>query len=143
MAWYYKRTKEVHEMHKIAYEAAKNCDTLEQFMELMEHHPHWMDISGVPVPEARKDWIIQYWQATVRPMWEVIDLSGMKLAQFAREFYIPKRTVEDWKAGKRPILPYTKMLIQEALGIFQRHPPREAYTGILSDEDLTEAMKNL
>ena len=130
-------------MHKIAYEAAHNCDTLEQFMELMLHHPFWMDVSGKKIPEARKDWIIQYWQAVHRPMSEVIELSGMKLAQFAQEFYIPKRTVEDWKAGKRPILPYTKMLIQESLGIFQRHPPREAYTGILGDAELAEAIKNL
>lgn len=130
-------------MHYLAYEAAQNCDTLEQFLDLMTHHPHWMDISGAAVPEARTDWLIQYWQAMNRPMKEVMELSGLGVARFAREFYIPKRTVEDWKAGKRPPLPYTKMLIQEALGIFQRHPPREAYTGILSDDDLTEAMKNL
>ena len=130
-------------MHKIAYEAAHKCDTLEQFMELMLHHPFWMDVSGKKVPEARKDWIIQYWQAIHRPMREVLEISGMGVAKFAKEFYIPKRTVEDWKAGKRPPLPYTKLLIQESLGIFQRKPPREAYTGILADEDLAEAMKNL
>ena len=130
-------------MHKIAYEASQNCDTLDQFMSVMLHHPHWMDVSGKKVPEARKDWIIQYWQAIHRPMREVLEMSGMGVAKFAREFYIPKRTVEDWKAGKRPPLPYTKLLIQESLGIFQRKPPREAYTGILADEDLAEAMKNL
>lgn len=130
-------------MHKIAYEAAHNCDTLEQFMELMLHHPFWMDVSGKKIPEARKDWIIQYWQAVHRPMSDVIELSGMTLAQFAQEFYIPKRTVEDWKAGKRPPLPYTKLLIQESLGIFQRHPPREAYTGIMKEKDLADALKKL
>lgn len=130
-------------MHYTAYEAVNNCDTLEQFLELMTHHPHWMDISGASVPEARTDWLIQYWQAVNRPMREIMELSGMGVTKFAHEFYVPKRTVEDWKAGKRPPLPYTKLLIQEALGIFQRHPPREAYTGILSEDDLTEAMKSL
>ena len=130
-------------MHTIAYEAAQKCDTLEQFMDLMLHHPFWMDVSGKKIPEARKDWIIQYWQAVHRPMCDVIELSGMNITQFSKEFYIPRRTVEDWKAGKRPILPYTKMLIQESLGIFQRKPPRKAYTGILKENELQKAIKNL
>ena len=130
-------------MHKIAYEVSQKCDTLDQFMEFMLHHPFWMDVSGKKIPDARKDWIIQYWQAVNRSVPEIIEISGFSLAAFAREFYIPKRSVEDWKSGARKCALYTKLLLQESLGIFQRKPPREAYTGILKDAELAEALKNM
>ena len=130
-------------MHLIAYEVSQKCDSLEQFLEVMTHHPHWMDVSGKKIPTERTDWLIQYWQAVNRSAREIIELSGYSNVKFANEFYIPKRTVEDWKSGARNCLPYMRLLLQESLGIFQRRPPREAYTGILKDEELSKAIKNL
>lgn len=119
-------------MHLYAYEAAGNCDTLEQFLELLTHHIGWLDVSGKPVPPARTDWLIQYWQAYHRTPREIVELSGKTMKDFAKEYYIPLRTVEDWCAGRRNCATYTRLLLQESLGIFQKRPPREAYTGVIA-----------
>lgn len=46
---------------------------------------------------------------------EIRTLSGLTQAAFADKYQIPKRTIEDWEAGRRSCPIYTQNLLQEAV----------------------------
>jgi hypothetical protein len=66
------------------------------------------------------DYCGKLWDSAHMPVREIKEASGMSQLKFAERFCIPRRTVEDWCAGKRECPDYLRLLIMEALGIVSR-----------------------
>lgn len=60
------------------------------------------------------------WDAAHMTIREIKDHSNMSQIKFAERFCIPRRTVEDWCAGKRECPDYTRLMMMEALSIVSR-----------------------
>ena len=78
----------------------------------------WGDSTDAAVPQARMDAIGAIWDAVNRTMREIVSAAGMTQAAFAEHFCIPRRTVEDWCRGVRECPLYTRLLMQQCLGLF-------------------------
>lgn len=57
--------------------------------------------------------------AVHRTIREIVEASGLSQAAFARRYCIPKRTVENWCSGVNDCPLYTRLLLQESLGLLQ------------------------
>ncbi len=57
--------------------------------------------------------------AVHRTLREIVEASGLSQAAFARRYCIPKRTVENWCSGVNDCPLYTRLLLQESLGLLQ------------------------
>jgi DNA polymerase-1 len=66
------------------------------------------------------DYSGKLWDAAHMSVRQIKEASGMSQLKFAERFCIPRRTVEDWCAGKRECPDYLRLLIMEALGIVIR-----------------------
>lgn len=76
----------------------------------------WGD-DGEDIPAQRLDELTQIWDAANRPVDQILAVSGLSQANFYRRFLIPRRTLQDWCAGKRPCPIYTRMMFQQLLGL--------------------------
>ena len=55
--------------------------------------------------------------AFTRPFRDIVDATGLSQAKFARLYNIPRRTVENWCSGSRECPLYTRLLLQEVIGL--------------------------
>lgn len=81
----------------------------------------WGDAPDSPIPPDRPDQLRTIYTAATRTMREIISAAEMTQAAFAEHFCIPRRTVEDWCRGVRECPLYTRLLMQQCLGLFD--PP--------------------
>ena len=51
---------------------------------------------------------------------EICAAANLTQSALATRFGIPKRTVEDWCAGKRSCAPYIRRMMMECLGLLQK-----------------------
>lgn len=66
------------------------------------------------------DTLRSIYTAVHRTLREIIEASGLSQAAFARRYCIPKRTVENWCSGVNDCPLYTRLLLQESLGLLQK-----------------------
>lgn len=78
----------------------------------------WDDAPGAPIPPERLDQLRSIYAAASYTVREIVAAAGMTQAAFSRRFCVPLRTVESWCAGCRECPLYTRLLIQQALGLF-------------------------
>ena len=69
-----------------------------------------------------KEWLKQIYTAVHRPVKDIAKDSGMSQSGLARCFGIPRRTMEDWCRGRYTCPLYTRMMMQEILGLVKRKP---------------------
>lgn len=81
----------------------------------------WDDAPDSPIPPERPERLRAIYTAATRTMRETVSAAGMTQAAFAEHFCIPRRTVEDWCRGARECPLYTRLLMQQCLGLFD--PP--------------------
>lgn len=60
------------------------------------------------------------WDAAHMDVKSICRAANLTQAALAARFGIPKRTVEDWCAGKRQCAPYIRLMMCECLGLIQR-----------------------
>ena len=60
------------------------------------------------------------WDAAHMTVRELCTAAGLTQTDFAVRFCIPKRTVEDWCAGKRTPPDYLRLMIADAIGLLPR-----------------------
>lgn len=80
----------------------------------------WGDSEGINVPTARVEQLGQIWDATHRSIKEIAATAGMSCRKLAERFCIPFRTMENWGSGANECPPYTRLMMQECLGLY--HP---------------------
>lgn len=83
----------------------------------------WDDTPDAPIPPERLDQLRSIYAAASRTVREIVAAVGMSQAAFAERWCIPRRTVEDWCRGVAKCPLYTRLLIQQCLGLFT--PPVE------------------
>lgn len=57
---------------------------------------------------------------------EIVAASGLTQRAFAERFAIPLRTVENWCTGQRECPVYTRLMMQECLGLLHRCAKEES-----------------
>ena len=80
----------------------------------------WGDADGAGIPAERIAAVGMIWGAYHRSIKEISADAGLSCRKLAERFCIPYRTVEDWSAGKRDCPVYTRLMIQECLGLLTR-----------------------
>lgn len=75
------------------------------------------DPEGSDIPATRLDQLGQIWDATHRTVKEIAAATGLSCRQLAERFGIPYRTMENWSAGNRECNLYTRLMMQECLGL--------------------------
>lgn len=83
----------------------------------------WDSAPDASIPPARLENLRSIYTAATRTTKEIVSLSGLSQAAFAERWYIPRRTVEDWCRGIAKCPLYTRLLIQQCIGLFT--PPVE------------------
>ena len=78
----------------------------------------WDGAPDAPIPPDRLDQLRSIYAAASRTVREIVAAVGMTQAAFAERFCVPRRTVEDWCRGITKCPMYTRLLIQQSLGLF-------------------------
>ena len=78
----------------------------------------WDDTPDAPIPPERLENLRNIYTAAARTPKEIVSLSGLSQAAFAERWCIPRRTVEDWCRGIAKCPLYTRLLVQQSLGLF-------------------------
>lgn len=79
----------------------------------------WGD-DAAEIPAGRIEWLRQIWAATHRSVKEICKLAGMSQNAVADHFGIPRRTFGNWCTESRECPEYTKLMMQELLGLYRR-----------------------
>ena len=87
---------------------AMRCETVEEFLEIQSEDP--------------KEWRRQIYAAVYRSVKDIAKEAGMPQSRLAEYFCIPRRTMEDWCRGVAKCPVYTRMMMQEVLGLVKREP---------------------
>lgn len=80
----------------------------------------WGDSEDDAIPADRIDALGDIWDACHRSIKAIAADANMSGRKLAERFCIPYRTVEDWSAGKRECPIYTRLMMQECLGLLRR-----------------------
>ena len=84
----------------------------------------WGDSEESGVPADRITAIGDLWDALHRNVREISEAAGLSNRKLAERFCIPYRTMENWCGGKNDCPLYTRLMMQECLGLLQiRHDP--------------------
>lgn len=78
----------------------------------------WDDTPDAPIPPERLENLRAIYTAATRAVREIVAAVGMSQAAFAERWCIPRRTVEDWCRGIAKCPLYTRLLMQQGMGIF-------------------------
>ena len=70
------------------------------------------------IPEHRINEIGNIWDACNRSVKDICRDAGLSQRKLAEKFYIPYRTMENWCTGKRECPIYTKLMMQQILGLY-------------------------
>lgn len=77
----------------------------------------WGAPETADIPTARVKELEQIWDACHRAVKEIAADAGLSQRKLAERFGIPYRTVENWCGGQNACPLYTRLMIQECLGL--------------------------
>lgn len=103
--------------------AVADCSDPDAYVSDLALSTIWDDTPDAPIPPERLDQLRSIYAAASRTVREIVAAVGMSQAAFAERWCIPRRTVEDWCRGIAKCPLYTRLLIQQCLGLFT--PPVE------------------
>lgn len=72
------------------------------------------------IPAQRIEQLGNIWDTAHATIRDIRKHTGLTQAAFAKRFCIPKRTLEDWERGVRSCADYTRLLLAQATGFYQR-----------------------
>lgn len=79
----------------------------------------WGDPEGADIPADRIEQLSQIWDACHRSVKEIAAAAGLSCRKLAERFCIPYRTIENWSSGSRECPLYTRLMMQECLGLLE------------------------
>lgn len=77
----------------------------------------WGDPEGADIPATRIEKLGQIWDASRRTVKEIAAAAGLSCRKLAERFGVPYRTVENWCGGTNACPLYTRLMMQECLGL--------------------------
>lgn len=80
----------------------------------------WGDAPENDIPSDRLEALGEIWDAAHRSVREIAAAAGLSHRKLAERFCIPYRTMENWCVGSRDCLDYTRLMMQECLGLLHR-----------------------
>ena len=72
------------------------------------------------IPDGRIEWLRRVWEAAHRSVKDICRDAGMTQTAAADYFNVPQRTFGNWCTGSRECPAYTRLMMQEILGLFHR-----------------------
>ncbi len=84
----------------------------------------WSDANGAEISTEFQETLRSIYTAATRTVREIVGASGLTQAAFAERWCIPLRTVENWCTGRRECPLYTRLMMQQCMGVFV--PPIES-----------------
>ena len=79
----------------------------------------WED-EAEEIPSDRIEWLGQLWDAVHRSVKDICRDAGMTQTATADYFSVPQRTFGNWCTGSRECPTYTRLMMQEILGLYHR-----------------------
>lgn len=79
----------------------------------------WEGSNGDDIHEERVHAVGQIWDAVHRSVPEIASAAGLSNRKLAERFCIPYRTIENWCGGKNECSLYTRVMMQECLGLLR------------------------
>lgn len=76
------------------------------------------DDDGQDIPEDRIAEIGDIWDVAHLTIYDIRQHTGLSQAKFAIRFCIPRRSVEDWESGTRHCPDYLRLLLAQAVGLY-------------------------
>ena len=104
--------------YNTAVSEVSNYADIDSYLSDMALSSIWGAPEGSPIPEQRIRDLSQIWDAANRSMKDIAAASGLSQRKLAERFCIPYRTMEDWCRGARECPLYTRLLMQQCLGLF-------------------------
>lgn len=80
----------------------------------------WGDAPDAAIPDDRLQQLGQLWDAAHLTVKEIRAATGLSQAAFAQRFLIPRRTVENWESGTNTCPVYVRLLLAQAVGLYER-----------------------
>lgn len=80
----------------------------------------WGDAPDAAIPDDRLQQLGQLWDAAHLTVKAIRAATGLSQAAFAQRFCIPRRTVENWEAGTNTCPVYVRLLLAQAVGLYER-----------------------
>lgn len=80
----------------------------------------WGDAPDAAIPDDRLQQLGQLWDAAHLTVKEIRAATGLSQAAFAQRFCIPRRTVENWESGTNTCPVYVRLLLAQAVGLYER-----------------------
>lgn len=108
--------------YAICVAEAANYESLQSYVSDMISSI-WGDAPGEPIPPGQLDQLRSIYVAVSRPVREIVATAGMTQAAVTERLCIPRRTLQDWCRGVRECPLYTRLMMQQCLGIFA--PPTQ------------------
>lgn len=105
-------------MNDLDFGLAVQC--AEQYADLDEYLRCMTADHGFPEDENVVRWLTQIHAAVNRSVKDIAKAAGMAQYKLAKYFCVPRRTMEDWCRGISRCPTYTRLMMQEALGLVQR-----------------------
>lgn len=78
----------------------------------------WDDDDNQDIPEERIAEIGGIWDVAHLTICDIRQYTGLSQAKFATRFCIPRRSIEDWESGARHCPDYLRLLLAQAVGLY-------------------------
>ena len=72
------------------------------------------------IPPGRADDLGQLWDVAHVTIRDIRAHTGLTQAAFSTRYCIPRRTIEEWEAGRRTCPNYLRLLLAQAAGMYSR-----------------------
>lgn len=95
-----------------------NYDDLDSYVSDMMSSSVWGDAENAETATERLEQLHAIYAAATRTVREIVAAAGMTQAAVTDRLCIPRRTLQDWCRGVRECPLYTRLMIQQCLGIF-------------------------
>lgn len=80
----------------------------------------WEDGEDAEIPPARPVELGALWDVAHMSIREIRASTGLSQAAFSKRFCIPRRSIEDWEAGRRSCPDYVRLLLARVSGAYHK-----------------------
>lgn len=101
----------------VCWQEAHNYEDRDDYLTDMAMSSIWEDAEDAEIPQERLEQLRRIWEVVGMSIRDMRKATGMTQAAFAEKFLIPRRTFEDWDAGKHQPPEFVKMMLAKLLGL--------------------------
>ena len=103
---------------RLCWQEAEKYNEAEAYVSGLALSSMWGEAPDDEIPAARLQQLACIWQAAHTSIRAIRQAAGLTQAAFGERFLIPRRTIEEWEAGRRTPPDYTRLLLMQAVGMF-------------------------